>query len=195
MSIAQNLRFGNNINIAGMASFDAGVVRLLAAMEAAGALASQAAGDVIKTAWQEQIDTVLVHGYATGKYHDSITVGEPVVTGLSVEVEVYSDATNKQDLSYPFFLEFGWTDKGGNPHGPYPTLTPAFEASQGSAVASMAAIETATLNSYFPGAAAGADTSAADQSWSQFAMGTAALLQDIASFEYWAGGKAYKRRR
>jgi hypothetical protein len=172
---AKSLIFGKHVKIDGMDALDVGLVRTIAAVQEAGAIAAKLGGEKIKLAWQDQIDQVLTHGYATGAYHDSITVDEPAVTGTFIEVTVYTDVTNAYDDSYPFFLEYGTSRMPA-----YPTLTPAFEASRVEAVATIAAAESAVLNTWFPGSASGS------------ALGNvAAFLEDVAGFLYWAGSKGY----
>lgn len=177
------MSFGNFVRIENIGSLAAGEVRLLAAVEAAGIEASRMAGEAMKSAWQDQIDSVLTHGYATGKYHDSITVGDPVVAGTLIEVEVSSEAMNAQDYSYPIALEYGWTDKGGNHHGPYPTMTPAMEQSGEQIVALMAATEGSVLNAWFPGSATGGLLDLGFQ--------TAILQESLAQMEALYGGGAW----
>ncbi len=124
----------------GLAALDVGIAHVISAVQEAAVVGAAAGGEVMAQAWRDNVETILIHGYATGEYYDSITVGEPIVDKFDVEVEVYTEAEAHGE-SYPTDLEYGTSKIPGG----YPTMTPAFESSQDAAVAAVAAAEADAL--------------------------------------------------
>lgn len=76
----------------------------------------------------------------TGRLRSSIRIrrrgirSDAAKIGGFLQVEVFTE------VFYAPYLEFGWKDKYGNQHGPYPFLFPAWEAERGALMAMLGGI-------------------------------------------------------
>lgn len=130
----------------GLAGLDIGVARVIEAVHEAAKLGAEEGAKLLVVAWQNNVNDILIHGYAIGNYHDSIQAADPQIVGeYDVEVEVFSDAEAHGD-DYPFFLEYGTSRIPGG----YPTMTPAFESTKDTVTEKCAETQRAALETWFP---------------------------------------------
>lgn len=114
-----------------------GHVNVTVTGEAGVIAALESLGDRALVGGRKAVATTAIKVQKAAKLNASSRPGPEVDTGRlrsSIRIRFYEGGLAADvftDVFYASYLEFGWEDKYGNKHGPYPFLFPAWEAEKG----------------------------------------------------------------